>query len=77
VGIGKQYHLEALIETERDKLLGILERMEDGILLVSPDYRISFVNTSMIREFGDGTGSYCYQHLHKLYTRCDKICRLP
>lgn len=69
--------LEALIENEKDKLLGILERMEDGVLLIGPDYKIRFMNPSMVREFGEGTGSYCYQHLHNFDDPCDQICKLP
>ncbi|MFC1943622.1 ATP-binding protein [Chloroflexota bacterium] len=73
----RRSRLEALVESERDKLLGILERMEDGVLLIGPDYRIRFMNPSMVREFVDGTGSYCYQHLHDLDAPCDQICKLP
>jgi len=70
-------YLEALVKSERDKLLGILERMEDGVMIVGPDYRVRFVNQSMLREFGDGTGSHCYEYLHSFVDPCDQICRLP
>ncbi|MFC2072211.1 ATP-binding protein [Chloroflexota bacterium] len=73
----RRSRLEALIESERDKLLGILERMEDGVFIVGPDYRIRFMNPSMVREFGEGIGSYCYQHLHNFDNPCDQICKLP
>jgi signal transduction histidine kinase len=73
----RRIRLEALIESERDKLLGILERMEDGVLLIGPDYRIRFTNPSMVREFGEGTGSYCYEYLHGFDSSCDQICKLP
>jgi len=73
----RRSRLEALIESERDKLLGILERMEDGVLLIGPDYRIRFTNPSMVREFGEGTGSYCYEYLHDFDSPCDQTCKLP
>ncbi len=73
----RRRHLEALVESERDKLSGILERMEDGVLIVGPDYRIRFMNPSMVKEFGEGTGSYCYEHLHSFDSPCDQICKLP
>jgi len=69
--------LETLVRSERDKLLGILERMEEGVLITGPDYRIRFMNLSMIRDFGEGTGSPCYEHLHKFDAPCDQICKLP
>ena len=53
----RRSYLEALIRSERDRFLGMLERMEDGVMIVGPDYRIRFMNPSMVREFGDGVGS--------------------
>ncbi len=73
----RRRHLEALVESERDKLLGILERMQDGVIITSPDYRIRFMNPSMVREFGEGTGSYCYEHVYSFDDQCDQICKLP
>jgi len=72
----RRSHLEALVRSERDKLLGILERMEDGVLIIGPDYRIRFANPSMVREFGEGVGSYCYQYLHDFDGPCNEICKL-
>lgn len=73
----RRSHLEALVRSERDKLLGILERMEDGVFIVGPDYRIRFINPSMVRKFGEGIGSHCYEHLHNFDDPCDQICKLP
>lgn len=73
----RRSYLENLIRTERDRLLGILERMEDGVLIVGPDYRIRFTNPGMAREFGELTGSYCYEYLHNFDEPCGQICRLP
>jgi nitrogen-specific signal transduction histidine kinase len=70
-------YLEALVRTERDRLLAILNTMEDGVAIVGPDYEIRFMNPSMIREFGDGVGSYCYKHLYGFDEPCREICRLP
>lgn len=73
----RRSRLEALLISERDKLLGILERMEDGVFITAPDYRIRFTNPSMVRDFGEGIGSYCYEYLYSLDTPCDQICKLP
>lgn len=70
-------HLEALVKGERDKLFGILEKMRDGVFIVGPDYRILFMNSSMIKTFGEGTGLPCYKHLHQFRDPCDQICQLP
>ena len=73
----RRTHLETLLTSERDKLLGILERMQDGVLIVGPDYRIRYMNASMIRDFGGGVGSYCYKCLHGLDELCRQSCKLP
>ena len=73
----RRTHLEALITTERDRLLSIFDRMEDGVMIVGPDYRIRFINPSMTKEFGEGLFSYCYEYLHSFDSPCEQICRLP
>jgi signal transduction histidine kinase len=73
----RRTYLEALITTERDRLLSIFDRMEDGVMIVGPDYRIRFINPSMTKEFGEGLFSYCYEYLHSFDSPCEQICRLP
>ena len=73
----RQTQLETLLESERDKCFGILERMADGVIITGPDYKVRFVNPSMIRDFGDGVGSYCYKYLHNLDSPCKQVCKLP
>ena len=73
----RRRRLEAILISERDRLIGILERMEDGVFITGPDYRIRFMNPSMVRDFGEGIGSYCHEYLHKFEYPCQQICRLP
>ena len=73
----RRSRLEALVRQERNKLFGILDGMKDGVFIIGPDYRIRFMNPSMVREFGHGVGSYCYEYLHNFDSPCDQICRLP
>lgn len=61
---------------ERDKLFGILEMMQDGVMITDPGFKIRFVNSRMINEFGDGTGSCCYEYLLSFDSPCKEICRL-
>jgi len=70
-------HLEKLLKSERDRLIGILDSLDEGIVIVGPDRVIRFMNPSMIREFGDGTGSRCHKHLHDLEEPCRGFCKLP
>ena len=75
--VERRSYLEALLRSERDRFLGMLEKMEDGVMIVGPDYRIHFMNPSMVREFGDGVGSHCYEYLHNFDDPCEQICKLP
>ncbi|MFC1948090.1 ATP-binding protein [Chloroflexota bacterium] len=68
--------LENTVKTERDKMLGILNRMEDGVLITGPDYIIRFMNPSMSREFGNGIGTRCYEYLQGLEKPCSELCCL-
>lgn len=73
----KGARLQAILRTERDRLLHILEGMEDGVLIVGPDYRIRYMNPSMIRDFGENVGAFCYKSLYGLDEPCKEVCRLP
>jgi PAS domain-containing protein len=69
--------LEAVVESERDKLLKIVDGMADGIIITGPDYRIRFMNANMVNALGEGTGLPCYKHLRNLDTPCQQGCRVP
>jgi PAS domain-containing protein len=73
----RRRRLEAILRGERDKLSGILERMEDGVAIIGPDYRIRFMNPSLVKDFGQGVGSYCYEVFYKSDAPCQQICKLP
>lgn len=68
--------LEGEIRRERDKLTAILARMEEGVMIVGPDYRIRLINQTMRREFGEGEGTFCYKYLNRLSAPCPGVCRL-
>jgi signal transduction histidine kinase len=70
-------YLEKLLKSERDRLMGILDSLEEGVVIIGPDRVIRFMNPSMMREFGDGTGSRCHKHLRGLEEPCLGVCKLP
>lgn len=69
--------LEVMLRNEMNKLAGILEIMEDGVIIVGPDYRIRYLNPSMVRHFGEGVSANCYKYLLNLDKPCTQTCRLP
>ncbi|MBM4461838.1 MAG: PAS domain-containing sensor histidine kinase [Chloroflexi bacterium] len=70
-------YLEELVRSERDRVMAILNSMEEGVVIIDLDRKIRFMNPSMVREFGDGVGLHCYRHLRGLDEPCGEICRLP
>ncbi len=71
----RSHRLETLIRSERDRILRILEKMGDGVLITGPDYRVRFINPTMARDFGEGIGTDCYRYLHQSDRPC-QACRL-
>jgi PAS domain-containing protein len=71
-------HLQEAVRGERDKMLGIVDGMADGVMITGPDYRIRFMNSSMVRDFGEGTGTTCYEHMHKVssLSECCQHCKI-
>lgn len=68
--------LQAQLTSDRDTLLRIMERMQDGVIIIGPDYRVRLMNQSMKRDFGEGVGPYCYERIRKLNAPC-QTCPLP
>ena len=69
--------LQILVNSERDELLSILEGIDDGVLIIGPDYKVRFTNPSMVKEFGKSTGLRCYEYLHNFDSACGQMCMLP
>jgi len=68
--------LEREVRSERDKLKDVMELMDDGVIITGPDYKIRFLNNSMIKIFGEGQGAFCYQYLYESEKPCKEICRV-
>jgi PAS domain-containing protein len=68
--------LKVTIESERNQLLSIIDRIADRVFIIGPDFRIQFMNSNMKKEFGDGNGLFCYKHLRNLDTPCEQVCKI-
>jgi PAS domain-containing protein len=70
--------LQEAVRGERDKMLSILDGMADGVMITGPDYRIRFMNSSLVKDFGKGTGATCYEHMHKVHasSECSQGCKI-
>jgi signal transduction histidine kinase len=65
------------LQTEKNKLLGILDRMREAVLIVNPQFEIEYVNPSMEREFGRHEGQKCYDYLNGPGSSICAHCRIP
>lgn len=73
----RRKRLEALVRSERQAILRTLASIEEGALIIGPDYRIRFVNPGMVRDFGEGAGSDCQEYLHSFGSLREQICKVP
>ncbi|MBW1818577.1 MAG: PAS domain-containing protein, partial [Deltaproteobacteria bacterium] len=60
-----------MLDKDGERLMTILEALEDGIYVVRDDYTVEFMNQAMIRDFGEGAGRKCYE----VISNKDEICR--
>lgn len=55
---------------ESQRLISILDAIEDGIYIIDADYTLEFMNKAMVRDFGAGVGKKC----HQVINNSDEIC---
>ncbi len=61
---------EAQRESE-EKYRSMMEAMDDGVSIISSDFRIEYLNPGMIRRLGhDATGEFCYMTINDLDKQC-------
>lgn len=63
--------LEIAKSEEKGRFREIIDGLADGIIITDCSYKIWFMNTNMIRGYGDGVGLTCYKHLRNT----DEPCR--
>ena len=66
--------LETELRNDRDKLFNIVDSISEGILITDPDYKIRFMNSSMVKDHGEGIGLPCYKYLYNLENPCEQNC---
>ncbi len=55
---------------ESQRLISILDAIEDGIYIIDADYTLEFMNKAMVRDFKEGVGRKC----HQVINNCAEIC---
>jgi PAS domain S-box-containing protein len=52
------------LRREREKLINILDSMEDGVYIVNQQYDIEYINPLLERKYGPVNGRKCYEYFH-------------
>jgi PAS domain-containing protein len=72
----KYHQLEIAEAREKSRLKEIIDGLADGIVITDRDYKIRFMNASMVRDYGEGSGITCYKHLRNSDEPCRKACKI-
>lgn len=68
--ITSRKNTEMALESEHEIFVWVANNLEDGIYIVSADYRITFMNKALIELVGDHVGEVCYEALFQRDTVC-------
>ncbi len=61
---------EEYLRHEKDKLINILDAMEDGVYIVNHNYDIEYINPVLKKTFGLPKEDKCYAYFHKRKSVC-------
>jgi PAS domain S-box-containing protein len=61
---------EITLAVERDKLKSILDSMNDGIIIISPNQQVTYANPMMEQEFGPVNAQSYHEYLHENIEPC-------
>jgi PAS domain S-box-containing protein len=62
---------EEVLRESEEKYRTMMEAMVDAVYICSPDFRVAYMNPTMIRRIGrDATGEVCHKAINDLEERC-------
>ena len=59
------------VETERERLNSVLDKLPVYVILLSPDYHVPFANHFFEERFGKSEGRRCYEYLFQRTEPCE------
>lgn len=59
-----------VIQTERDRLMSVLETMKDGVSIMDRDYNINYINPVIREIYGPVEGRKCYEYFNNVSEPC-------
>ncbi len=70
IDITEKNKFEENLRKEREKLDGILNSMENGVVIIGQDFEIKYANPAMLKTFGNVEGRKCYEYLCRIGEPC-------
>ncbi len=64
---------EKMVENERQRMNGLLERIPAYLILLTPDYHVSYANRFFRDRFGESNGRRCFEFLFNRTEPCE-VC---
>ena len=64
---------EKMVENERQRMNGLLERIPAYLILLTPDYHVSYANRFFRERFGESNGRRCFEFLFNRTEPCE-VC---
>jgi PAS domain S-box-containing protein len=71
--ISERIKAERVAEAERKRFTDVVEILPAYIILLTPDYRVSYANKFFRERFGDASGKRCYEYLFNRTEPCE-VC---
>ncbi len=71
--IAERKRAEAIVIAERRRFMDVLEGLPAYLILLTPDYRISYANRFFRERFGEDRGRRCYEYLFQRSQPCE-VC---
>ncbi|NLZ90425.1 MAG: protein kinase [Clostridiales bacterium] len=71
--IARRKRAEEMVKAEQKRLNDILELLPAYLVLLTPDYRVPFVNRFFRERFGEANGKRCYEYLFGRDKPCE-VC---
>ncbi len=68
--ISRQRRVQEELLLERNRLLSIVNTMDDGVYIVDGRYELEYVNPTLLKEFGAVEGRKCYSFFHERQDPC-------
>ncbi|MBF0343908.1 MAG: PAS domain S-box protein [Nitrospirae bacterium] len=56
--------MELEIKVERDKLISLMEKMEDGVYIVNKHYNIEYINQMIQKDLGQINNRKCFEYIY-------------